>query len=291
MIELTEAIARKVRDTVDAGLVLGRGKQVAGQMCVEAAVCFALGLPHSDHPPCVGAAVRSYKIKINDANWSSRAARARGMRRVAIAQLGSDAIDQRAFADYVCIEGVKRILPIALRAVAKAVPGHADAILATIPACEAAVTLDDARQAASASRKEAADADAANAAADAARAVWTRRTAATAYAAAAAAAYGAAAYAAAYATVTIAISEDFAYDTNAAYAAAAYAYATDAATAAAYAAAYTADVVAIAEDVTAIAEDARNSVLSLAAEIAVEVLQKLGSKGCEWLYLCDEETT
>ena len=287
MIELTEAIARKVRDTVDAGLVLGRGKQVAGQMCVEAAVCFALGLPHSDHPPCVGAAVRSYKIKINDANWSSRAARARGMRRVAIAQLGSDAIDQRAFADYVCIEGVKRILPIALRAVAKAVPGHADAILATIPACEAAVTLDDARQAASASRKEAADADAANAAADAAIAAAN----AAAYAAAAAAAYGAAAYAAAYATVTIAISEDSAYDTNAAYAAAAYAYAADAAIAAAYAAAYTADVVAIAEDVTAIAEDARNSVLSLAAEISVEALQKLGSKGCEWLYLCDEETT
>lgn len=52
---------------------------------------------------------------------------------------------------------------------------------------------------------------------------------------------------------------------NAAYAAYAYAYANAAAP---YA--------------------ARDKVLSLAAEIAVESLQQLKSPGCEWLHLCDE---
>src|SRR6185503_557973 len=99
--ELTQAVAQKVLDTVDAGLVHGLGKPIAGQMCVEAAVCFALGIPHSDNPPCVGAAVRAFKIALNDSKWSSNAARAKGLRRVAIAQLGSDGIDQVAFVTYV----------------------------------------------------------------------------------------------------------------------------------------------------------------------------------------------
>ena len=46
MIEITHAIARKVLNTVDAGLTSGIGKRIPGQMCVEAAVCFALGEPH-----------------------------------------------------------------------------------------------------------------------------------------------------------------------------------------------------------------------------------------------------
>ena len=45
MIEITEAVALKVRDTVAAGLSNGLGNPEPGQMCVEAAVCYALGLP------------------------------------------------------------------------------------------------------------------------------------------------------------------------------------------------------------------------------------------------------
>ena len=71
MIHLTEDVARKVLETVDVGLVSGVGNPVAGEMCVEAAVCFALGEPHGDRPTCVGEAVRAYKIRINDAGWSS----------------------------------------------------------------------------------------------------------------------------------------------------------------------------------------------------------------------------
>lgn len=64
--ELNLDIAKKVLATVDAGLVLGMGESVPGQMCVEAAVCFAYGLPHSDNPPCVGHAVRTNE------DWSER---------------------------------------------------------------------------------------------------------------------------------------------------------------------------------------------------------------------------
>src|SRR5690349_15232890 len=104
---ITRAHAKKVLKLVDKGLVRGLGVQKPGQMCVEAAVCFALGLPHGDNPPCVGSAVRGYKIRLNDSNWSSDKARADGMRRVAIAQLGSDAIDQNEFRKEVVLGTVK----------------------------------------------------------------------------------------------------------------------------------------------------------------------------------------
>src|SRR5690348_5482047 len=127
-LEITEAVARKVLATVDAGLCKGAGVPQPGQMCVEAAVCYALDLPHGDDPPCVGAAVRAFKIRLNDSNWSSNEARAKGMRLLAIAQLGSDKIDQNEFRKEVVVGTVKRILPIALRAAAKMVPAHAEAL-------------------------------------------------------------------------------------------------------------------------------------------------------------------
>ena len=68
-IKLTKDIARKVLSTVDKGLVNGLGVREEGKMCIEAAVCFALGLPHGDNPPCVGSAVRSFKISLNDQKW------------------------------------------------------------------------------------------------------------------------------------------------------------------------------------------------------------------------------
>lgn len=80
---------RKLLEVVDKGLTNGLGLPEPGKMCVEAAVCYALGLPHDDNPPCVAAAVRSFKISLNDSNWPSKKARARGLRRLAVAQLGS----------------------------------------------------------------------------------------------------------------------------------------------------------------------------------------------------------
>ncbi len=110
----TKQIARKVIAIVDCGLTEGLGDQIKGQMCVEAAVCYAFGLPHGDKPPCVGSTVRDFKIRLNDNPWSSNEARAKGMRRLAIAQLGSNEIDQMEFGKMMFLHGVQELLPFAL---------------------------------------------------------------------------------------------------------------------------------------------------------------------------------
>ncbi|HEX8106742.1 MAG TPA: hypothetical protein VF516_03390, partial [Kofleriaceae bacterium] len=153
--KLTIATARKVLEVVDAGLVSGMGDPVPGKMCVEAAVCFALGLPHGDNPQCVGSAVRAFKIRLNDSRWSSDQARAKGMREVAIAQLGSNEIDQKEFKKYLAIGIVQKIVPIAMRAAAKMVPAHAEALEAAAVACELVLDLPSARAAARAAQEKA----------------------------------------------------------------------------------------------------------------------------------------
>jgi hypothetical protein len=283
-IVLSRKVARKVLETVDAGLVSGLGQAVPGQMCVEAAVCYALGLPHGDNPACVGSAVRAFKIRLNDANWPTNESRTKGMRKLAIAQLGSNEIDQNEFRKLVVIGTVKRILPIALRAAASLIPAHKEALEGSAEACEAVVDFAAARVVASAalevSRKARSAADAADAAADAADAAAD----AAAYAADAAAyaAYAAAADAAAYAAYAAAAA-DAAYAAYAAYAAAADAAASADASADAYADA-AADASA---DAYAARSRSRIKVLSLAATIGLEALQKLKSPGCKWLDLCE----
>ena len=87
---LNEEFAKKVLDIVDQGLTRGVGRAAPGHMCVEAAVMYALGLNHSDEPPCVADTVRSLKILLNDKyGWKNTKNRAAGMRRLAIAQLGT----------------------------------------------------------------------------------------------------------------------------------------------------------------------------------------------------------
>jgi hypothetical protein len=118
--EITEELARKVLATVDAGLIKGLGIQHPGSMCVEAAVCYAMGLPHSDEPTCVSPALRVFKIELNDSNWSGPKARAKGMRRLAIAQLGSAGVlDDLEFAKRVATLVVSTIVPKVLRIVIK----------------------------------------------------------------------------------------------------------------------------------------------------------------------------
>lgn len=176
--DVSEEIARKVLTTVDAGLVSGIGVAKPGQMCVEAAVCYAYGLPHSDQPPCVGSAVRLFKIRLNDSCWPTDADRTAGMRKLAIAQLGSNTIDQDVFADIVARETIKRILPLTMRLAAAKNPKFAEEIEAAAKLCQKDGSRDSARQA---------------------RDLMRKVRAATAIAIAAAAAAATAAYAAAYA--------------------------------------------------------------------------------------------
>jgi hypothetical protein len=88
---LDKNLVTKIDSFIGRGLCSGVGER-NGQMCVEAAICAALDLPHGDDPGCVSAAVRSFKISLNDSNWSTPKARAKGLRDLAIAQLGSKGV-------------------------------------------------------------------------------------------------------------------------------------------------------------------------------------------------------
>lgn len=117
--EVNEPLVKRLLSVVDAGLVQGIGTPELGKMCVEAAVCYAQGLPHSDRPTCVSAAVRELKIKLNDSDWSSNASRAKGMRRLAVAQLGTaDVLEDAEFARRVARLAIAHCVPDALRAAA-----------------------------------------------------------------------------------------------------------------------------------------------------------------------------
>ena len=137
-ITLQQAIA--VRDAIKPGLVKGIGKPVPGQMCVEAAVCYALGQPHGDDPECVAPSVRAFKIVLNDSDWPSEQARADGMMEIGIAQLGTRGeIDEKEFAKKMAELTIRRVLPISLRALA-AIPffagEHAEKLNACAEVCE-----------------------------------------------------------------------------------------------------------------------------------------------------------
>jgi hypothetical protein len=122
-------------------------------MCIEAAVCYALDLPHSDDPPCVSPAVRAVKIALNDSEWSSKAARAKGMRRLAVAQLGTkDVINDAEFAKKLAEKTIRLMVPRALRIVAPLIPAHADKLEAAAVRCEADGNCDAASDASCAAR-------------------------------------------------------------------------------------------------------------------------------------------
>lgn len=104
-------LAVKVLEVVDQGLTSGMGIPEPGKMCVEAAVCYALGIDHDDEPPCVNEDVRSFKIDLNDRNWSSEKARAQGLRRIAVAQLGSNKIAQNKFYGELEFHVIKDVFP------------------------------------------------------------------------------------------------------------------------------------------------------------------------------------
>lgn len=90
-------ITDKLIDIIPQGLTKGLGEPEPGQMCVEAAVNYAMGAEHSDEPDCVGEAVRAFKIALNDMPWPTKEARASGMIEIAVAQLGSNKLDQAEF--------------------------------------------------------------------------------------------------------------------------------------------------------------------------------------------------
>lgn len=135
--EYTVEHAQRILDVIDVGLVAGLGNPVPGQMCVEAAICYSLGLSHSDDPGCVSDAVRSFKIRLNDAHWSSPAARAKGLRALAIAQLGSrGVVNNGEFTGRIIEATIRKILPIGLRTSARLNPMFAVLLESAAIRCE-----------------------------------------------------------------------------------------------------------------------------------------------------------
>ena len=185
---VNKRLARKYLGIVDCGLTSGMGEPEPGKFCVEAALCFALGMEHGDEPKCVGSAVRQFKMCLNDSGWSNNKARAKGLRRAAIAQLGSNEIDQRKFAVALDCLIIQRVIPVALRLAAQVHPNetHKAAMVAAANRCESEGTQDAAIAASYA-------ASAASAASYASAAWASARAAASAASAASAAARGASA--------------------------------------------------------------------------------------------------
>ena len=106
----------KLYDQIIArGLSDGIGER-DGQMCIEAAICTVLDLPHGDDPGCVAESVRAFKIRLNDAKWSSAEARANGLRDLGLAQLGSlDVVDDSEFAGRLSGMTIQKLIPALFR--------------------------------------------------------------------------------------------------------------------------------------------------------------------------------
>ena len=86
---IDEVVPRLI-EIIDQGLISGMGNPIPGQLCVEAAVCLALGVEHSDMPTCVHGWLVRGMICLNDQNWESVEVRANALRRLAILQLGTN---------------------------------------------------------------------------------------------------------------------------------------------------------------------------------------------------------
>lgn len=114
--EITPDLVSKINTLLNEGLVRGKGVPSPGNMCVEAAICYALDLDHSDDPQCVNYALRSYKINLNDAYWSTKTARGKGMKRLAILQLGtSEGFDEAYFAEQLVLRSINTVLALYLK--------------------------------------------------------------------------------------------------------------------------------------------------------------------------------
>lgn len=113
--EINEAAAKRVLGVLSFGLPGGLGVAAPGRMCVEAAVAYSMGYDHNDKPECVLEEVSEYKIWLNDRQWSSDMARARGLRAVAIAQLGSNGLSSADWDDAVAEAYLTKLFPLATK--------------------------------------------------------------------------------------------------------------------------------------------------------------------------------
>mgnify|MGYP007100160279 FL=1 len=87
--ELCNVIDAKLAEAGGLCQGAGNGKRT---FCAEQLVAAVCGLPVNDRPECVEYAVQRFGIRINDSQWSSPEARAKGLRDFLIAQIGSKGV-------------------------------------------------------------------------------------------------------------------------------------------------------------------------------------------------------
>jgi hypothetical protein len=129
-------VIEKLKEIIPQGLVSGLGEPNPGELCVEAAICLALGEPHSDEPSCVHEVDREFAIVLNDAKWSSDKARAEALLPLAIAQLGTAGKDRTEWIERVIEGTIRKVVPMALRAAAKENPEFAEELEEVAVRCE-----------------------------------------------------------------------------------------------------------------------------------------------------------
>ncbi|MCI0558028.1 MAG: hypothetical protein MN733_05995 [Nitrososphaera sp.] len=99
------------------GLCAGTGDP-EGRVCVEAAICLAMGLPISANPPCTASSLRSYKILLNDCKWSSPEARSEGLRALSYAQIGTAGkLNEEMFASRLGELTIRILVPVLFRGI------------------------------------------------------------------------------------------------------------------------------------------------------------------------------
>jgi len=98
-------------------LGLCAGLQDADMVCIEAAVALCSGEVLNDEPSCVLESANGYATTLNDAYWPTPQARAKRLRRFALAHIGTRDLNDKEFACRLSEQTIRQILPIALRAV------------------------------------------------------------------------------------------------------------------------------------------------------------------------------
>ena len=113
-------VIEKFDKILERGLCNGIGSP-DGQMCIEAAISQAMGLPFGDDPECVAPAVRAYKIRLNDAyGWASPQSRAIALRNIGIAQIGSrGTVDEVEFVKRLAEKTIRVLIPKLFREIFK----------------------------------------------------------------------------------------------------------------------------------------------------------------------------
>jgi hypothetical protein len=107
---VTRSLVDRINKLVGYGLTDGVGDRGRGTMCVQACVMAALEEGHDDQPSlCVPQNRINFGIELNDrSGWSSDAARGKGLKRWAIAQLGTSTKPASDFNGLVVEEFYKR---------------------------------------------------------------------------------------------------------------------------------------------------------------------------------------